>query len=579
MDFKFDFSGYATKASIKCSDGRTIMKHAFKDQDGVIVPLVWQHNHSDPGNVLGHAKLEDKDGDIYAYCAFNETPGGQNAKTLVEHKDIVSLSIFANDLVEKNKLVHTGVIREVSLVLAGANPGAKIDYISLAHGDDIVTSDEEAIIYMNQELEVKELAHADEEPEPAAKEKTVGDVLETLSDEQAEVVGALLAQAAAGDLNGTDEVEQSALKSNTQGEKEMKSNIFNKKSEDKEASTKTLTHAQFSAIVAEAQKTGSFKQALLAHTVTYGIENIDYLFPDAQRVGDIEFVKRDMGWVSGWMSGTRHSPFSRIKSMSADLTFEDARAKGYAIGTLKKEEFFALSRRTTTPTTVYKKQKLDRDDITDITDMDVVAWLKSEMRMMLDEEIARAGLIGDGRAVESEDKINETNVRSVWSDVVGNFYTHRVELASDATALETIDAIAAARQEFKGTGSPKMFCTPSFVTSMLLLRDSLDHRLYRTTADLAAELRVSEIVEVDVMVGAERTVDSDPEYDVDLCAIILNPADYVYGADKGGGVSMFDDFDIDYNQYKYLIETRLSGCLVKPKSAIIIEKLQPEIGG
>jgi hypothetical protein len=574
MEFKFDFSGYATKASVKCSDGRTIMKHAFKDQDGTIVPLVWQHNHGGPENILGHAKLEDRDGDIYTYCAFNDTPGGQNARTLVQHKDIVSLSIFANDLVEKNKLVHTGVIREVSLVLAGANPGAKIDYISLAHGDDIVVSDEEAIIYMNQELEVQEeLSHADGEGEPAAKEKTVGDVLSTLNDEQAEVVGALLAQAAAGDLNESEEMKQSATNSNKQGEKEMKSNVFNKNDEEKKG-LKTLTHAQFSAIVADAQKTGSFKQSLLAHAVTYGIENIDYLFPDAQRVGDIEFVKRDMGWVSGWMSGTRHSPFSRIKSMSADLTFDDARAKGYVKGALKKEEFFALSKRTTTPTTVYKKQKLDRDDIVDITDMDVVAWLKSEMRMMLDEEIARAGLIGDGRALESEDKISETNVRSVWSDVTGNFYTHRVELESDATALETIDAIAAARKEFKGTGTPKMFCTPEFLTTMLLLRDSLNHRLYRTTADLAAELRVGEIVEVPVMVGAERTVDATPDYDVTLCAIILNPADYVYGADKGGGVSLFDDFDIDYNQFKYLIETRLSGCLVKPKSAIIVEQVK-----
>ncbi len=571
---KYHFSGYATKNDLVCADGRTIRKDAFKKNDGQKVPLVWQHLHNDPTNVLGHAILENREDGVYTYGVFNETPAGKQAKQLVEHGDIVSLSIYANQLTEKGKIVHGGNIREVSLVLSGANPGALIDNLAIAHSDGTDEPiEDEAIISMGQPLSHKEEETPKQEPkkeevvEHAATsedELTVGDVVNSMTDVQKKVVYALIAEAMGGD----SEVKQS----NSEGETFMKKNVFEK---EEETTGATLTHSQIQEIFADAQRLGSLKESFLAHVVTYGIENIDFLFPDAKALtNDPTFIQRDMRWVDVWMSRTRHSPFSRIKSLSADITLDTARALGYIKGNLKKEEFFALAKRVTTPTTIYKKQKLDRDDIIDITDLDVVAWLKREMRMLLDEEVARACLIGDGRDVASEDKISETNIRPVAKDA--ELYTIRVTLGDTVETPALMEEIIRARKDYKGSGNPVMFTTTDFLTDMLLLKDTLNRRLYPTMNELTAALRVSEIVEVPVLEGATR-VDTNPTPDVtyDILAILLNPSDYVIGADKGGQVSMFDDFDIDYNQYKYLLETRLSGALINPKTAIVIERAQP----
>ena len=574
----FDFSGYATKAGLLCSDGRTIQKDAFKVNDGQKVPLVWQHLHNDPENILGHAVLENREDGVYAYCVFNSSRAGQQAKTLVQHQDIVAMSIFANQLIEKNKVVHAGNIREVSLVLAGANPGARIDNLAISHSDGVIENSEtEALIFTGESFESKHseetvapktdqvVEHADSNP----ADETVGDVFDTLDEKQKQVVMALISQAmgtTAGDNMSQSNIEQ--------GETFMKKNVFDGSETGEEHKGPTLTHAQVNEIFADAQRIGSLKESFLAHVTTYGIENIDYLFPDAKSVTPTPtFVQRDMRWVNVFMSLTKHSPFSRIKSLSADITLDTARALGYLKGGLKKEEFFALAKRVTTPTTIYKKQKLDRDDIIDITDFDVVSWLKAEMRMLLDEEVARACLFSDGRDVASDDKVNESNIRPVVKDA--ELYTIRVSLASNKTTLEIMDEIVRARKDYKGSGNPILFTTTDFLTDMLLLRDTLNRRLYPTMNELVAALRVSEIVEVPVMEGITRT-DTDPTPDVvyDLLAVLLNPADYTIGADKGGAVNFFDDFDIDYNQYKYLLETRVSGALVNPKTAIVIEQAQ-----
>jgi phage head maturation protease len=567
----WDFSGWATKANIKCSDGRTIAPNAFAHMNGKRVPLVWKHLQQEPSNVLGYGILEALPEGVMVHGKFNGTESGKTAKALVEHGDIDSLSIFANQLVEKAKLVHSGQIIEVSLVVAGANPGAKITNVSFQHGDDTIESEDEAIISLGVSMAHEDVSESKDEEviEHAAGEETVGDVVDSMSEIQKNVMYALIAQAVGGDSAAQSDEDPNSI---SQGETFMKKNVFEK--EESVTESKTLTHDQIRTIFADAQKTGSLKESFMAHVVTYGIENIDYLFPDAKTLtNEPTFVQRDMAWVNVWMSRTRHSPFSRIKTMFADITLDTARALGYIKGSLKKEEFFALAKRVTTPTTIYKKQKLDRDDIVDITDLDVVAWMKREMRMMLDEEVARACLVGDGRDVASEDKINETNIRPVYKDDA--LYTIRVPLADDATTLEIMDEIVRARKGYKGTGNPVMFTTTDFLTDMLLLKDTLDRRLYPTMNELMAALRVSDIVEVEVLENVTRT-DTVPEVDVvyDLKAILLNPSDYVIGADKGGAVAMFDDFDIDYNQYKYLLETRLSGCLVKPKTAIVIEQAQ-----
>lgn len=571
----WDFSGWATKANIKCTDGRTIAPNAFAHMDGKRVPLVWRHLQQEPANVLGFGILEARPEGIVVHGKFNDTEAGKTARLIVQHGDVDSLSIFANQLVEKNKLVHSGQIIEVSLVVAGANPGAKITNVSFAHGDETIESEDEAIISLGVALEheekpTEEVAHADP-PATVNNDPTVGEVFDKIKSKldatELDVIYALMAQAMGeGQMAQSDDTNP-----NSEGDTFMKKNVF----ENEEApERKTLSHDQIATIFADAQKYGSLRESFLAHAVTYGIENIDYLFPDARALAnDPTFIKRDTAWVDVWMSRTKHSPFSHIKNLWADITADDARAKGYIKGSLKKEEFFALAKRTTTPTTIYKKQKLDRDDIIDITDLDVVAWLKAEMRVMLNEEVARACLIGDGRDVASEDKVNETNIRPVYKD--SSLFTIRVSLASTVTTLEIMDEIVRARKDYKGAGNPVMFTTTDFLTDMLLLRDQFDRRLYPTMNELMSALRVSDIVEVPVMEGVSRT-DTTPDPDVvyDLLAILLNPSDYVIGADKGGAVSMFDDFDIDYNQYKYLLETRVSGALVNPKTAIVIEQAQ-----
>lgn len=571
----YDFGGWATRNDIRCSDGRTIRKNAFIDNDGKTVPLVWNHSHNDPANVLGHALLENRDQGVYAYCKFNNTELAQNAKELVKHGDVTELSIYANQLKQNGGDVLHGAIREVSLVLAGANPGAFIDSIMM-HGEE---SDEEAIIYTGESIS---LSHADtstNESKPVEskkeekggtmnKEKTMKEVLDELTEEQKNVVYALIGQAL--EDGGVDDEDEEDYEDEDEGDNEMKQNVFDR---DEQYSENVLSHSDMMDIISDAKRYGSMKDSFLAHTQDYGIENVDFLFPEPETLSmEPTFVQRDMTWVQKVMGSVHHTPFSRIKSLFADITADEARAKGYIKGKMKKEEVFTLLKRTTTPTTIYKKQKMDRDDVVDITDFDVIAWLKKEMRLMLDEEIARAILIGDGRLPSSDDKINETNVRPILTDE--DLYTVKanITVAPDATGSEKakafIDAVIRSRKEYKGSGSPTLFTTEDMVTECLLLEDSIGHKLYKTEAELATTLRVKEIVTVEVMEGVQDKNSHD------VAGIVVNLADYNVGADKGGAVNMFDDFDIDYNQQKYLIETRCSGALVKPYSAIALAFVQ-----
>lgn len=572
-----DFSGYATKAGLKCSDGRTIMPDAFKHQDTAQVPLVWQHGHSDPENVLGHVVLENRDDGVYAYGFFNDTPKAEHARKLVEHKDINAMSIWANDLIERAKNVLHGKIREVSLVLSGANPGALIDNIAIRHSDgDETTLDDEAIIYTGLELEhsdtskeevedddkkdVKEdvLTHADEDDE------TIEDVYNSMNEKQKQVlhymIGEALESAAAEHTNLVDDDETITGNDDSKGN-EMKHNVFeNDKTKD---AGPVLSHEDVAGIVADATKNGSLKDAVENYAIQHGIQDIDILFPEARALADTpELFGRRVEWVADLMNKVRKSPFSRIKTLNADITVPEARAKGYIKGTLKKEEFFRVARRVTVPTTIYKKQKLDRDDMIDITDFDVVAWLKGEMRLMLDEEIARAILVGDGRAADDEDKIDEEKIRPIATD--HELYTTVVNVNLDdanSNISEAWDAIILNRSALRGTGLPTMYTTETYIARAMLQRDAMGRRLYKTLDELATELRVANIVPVEIL----------EEYD-DIVCILVNPVDYVVGADRGGNVSMFDDFDIDYNQYKYLIETRISGALTKLKSAMVVRK-------
>jgi Phage capsid family/Caudovirus prohead serine protease len=564
-----DFSGYATKAGLKCSDGRTIMPDAFKHQDGVRVPLVWSHERRGPENVLGHAILENRADGVYAYAYLNDTESAKNTRVLVQHKDIEAFSIWANKLVEKGKSVFHGSIKEVSVVLSGANPGALIDFVSFAHSDgEVEILDDEAIIYTGLALEHEsQVETAEEVVEHAEAGPTVQEVYDEFTDEQKTVVHYLVGVA----LQANDTAEHSEEVSeedsndslNHEEGTEMTHNVFEQNAGGQTPLRPTLTHDQLKEIVEDAKRMGSFKESFLSHAVEYGIENIDFLFPDAKTIANSpEFVSRRMEWVSGVINGTRHSPFSRIKSISADITHDDARAKGYVKASLKKEEWFALAQRVTTPQTVYKKQKLDRDDIIDITDLDVVAWLKAEMRVMLDEEIARAVLVGDGRAIDDEDKILPTYIRPILYDDV--FYTDKVSVAKTATGDALVDAILAARPNYRGTGNPAFYTTETVLTEMLLVKDTTGRRIYSTEAELTSALRVSKIVAVPIMDDYTVLVGAD---NCDLIGILVNLSDYTLGADKGGAVAMFDDFDIDYNQYKYLIEARLSGALTKFKSA------------
>ena len=590
MGSTYDFSGWATKNNLMCADGRTICRDAFKDNDGQTVPLVWNHQHNDPNNILGHAVLENRDEGVYAYCVLNDTEAGNTAKQLIKHGDIDSMSIWANQLKQKGANVMHGVIREVSLVLAGANPGALIDSV-IAHGE---MSDEEAVIYTDEHLE---LIHADtkeeikipdteekkddpeKEPEKKTetKEKTVGDIINAMTEEQQNAVYAVVGMALSdtGDNDG-DETDLEKT-----GGESMKHNVF-----DETQGTKNkdgvLSHDAMVEIISDANRFGSLKESFIQHADTYGITNIDYMFPDAKTLNNApDFISREMEWVSTVMNATHHSPFSRVKSIFADITEDDARAKGYIKGNLKKEEVFSLLKRTTTPTTVYKKQKLDRDDIVDITDFDVVAWLKTEMRMMLDEELARAILVGDGRLASSDDKINETAIRPIWTDA--DLYTIKYALETTKTATGSEKAKAfikgaiKSRKEYRGSGNPSMYMTEDMLTDCLLLEDTTGRVIYDSIDKLATTLRVSKIITVPVMDALVRNDSEGNTYDLE--GIMVNLTDYNVGADKGGAVNMFDDFDINYNQQKYLIETRCSGALIKPYSAIALEIKTAKVAG
>lgn len=566
----FDFSGYATRNDLRCSDGRTIRSGAFVDNDGGTVPLVWQHGHNSPDNVLGHALLENRNDGVYCYAKFNNGEQAKTAKELVKHGDVDSLSIFANKLTQRGGDVLHGNIVEVSLVLSGANPGARIDNVSLQHSDGSIEELDEAVIFTGLEL-----SHADETEEDNSKEadvadeETVADVLNTLTDKQKDAVYYVIGQAIE-DANQDDDTND------TNEEEAMHSNIF--EGEDTLTGSNDefeLAHSAVADALEDARRhnLSSFKDAFLQHAGTYGIDNIEVLFPDARSVTDEPtFIKRRTDWVSGVLNEAKHSPFSRIKSIHADITEDKARALGYTKGNKKKEEVFKLLKRVTTPTTIYKKQKFDRDDLIDITDLNVVAWVKKEMRLMLDEELARALLIGDGREISSQDKINEENIRPIWKD--DSLYTIKVLLEKKVVGEDLVDAFIKSFADYEGTGTPKLYTTKTIVTELLLLKDKIGRRLYETKASLASALGVSEIVEVPVMKGATRETKKNGA--ADLLGIIVNMADYTIGADKGGEVNMFDDFDIDFNQFKYLLETRVSGALTQPKTAIAVERKQAD---
>lgn len=638
---EFDFGGYATKNGLRCADGRVIRKNAFASQNGMKVPLVWQHQRNDPSNVIGHAYLENRDDGVYAYCKLNESEKGKQTKLIVEHGDVAALSIFANNLVQKGSDVMHGAIREVSVVLAGANPGALIDNVviqhsdgeeyedptramicsgedisltdvsyNLQHGDDdpdndsVEHSDDETVEDVISTLTPKqrkaveyiigaalsEAEHSDDDAEDddtvehadsEDDDETVQDVYDSMTDKQKKVVqyivGAALAEAEGEDDEDTETDDKSAQHDIEGGDSTMKKNVFDATQPETKATT-SLTHDQFQEIVEDAKKNGSFRDSFLEHAQSYGIENIDILFPDAKSVTtEPALIKRDTEWVAGVLSETRHVPFSRVKSTAADLTADEARARGYVKGNLKKEEVIRLLKRVTNPTTVYKKQKLDRDDIVDITDLNVVAFLKAEMRVMLNEELARAFLVGDGRDAESDDKIDEECIRPIYTD--DDMYAHHVVLESTTTPAQTVEQIIRARKYYKGSGSPTFYTTADNLVDMLLQVDGIGRRLYNSEAELAAALRVSKIVEVPVMEGLKRTITTGSgatatSVTQDLVGIIVNLRDYTVGATAGGNVSMFDDFDIDYNQYKYLLETRCSGALTLPKSALVFEKKQ-----
>lgn len=683
----YDFKGYCTRNDIRCSDGRTIRRDAFKDCDGVKVPLVWNHNHTDADNVIGHAILENRDDGVYAYGFFNNTENGENVKSLVEHGDIVAMSIYANQLKQNGGDVLHGVIREVSLVMAGANPGAYIESV-ISHGEE---SEDAGIIYTGEEFELyhseegeedtgmdeimnavdiyndltdeqkeavcmvaasalsDDMEHADEisddianaveifntlteeqkqaaymvigmsldedeedddtddievedEEDPEddiehADNRTIKEIFDTLNTEQKNAVYALIGMIAEGKIspesamehadNGDEtikdifdtlsEKQKNAVyaiigmivdNQNNEGDKNMKHNLFDNETVNYE---ETLSHSDMMAIIDDAREnhTNSLKETVLKH----GITNIDYLFPEDHVVKETpEIVKRNTGWVADVMNGVHHIPFARIQSRYADLTEDEARAKGYIKENIKAEEFFTLAKRSTTPTTIYKKQKLNRDDIADITGFDVVAWIKSEMRMMLDEEVARAILVADGRNASSDDKINELNIRPIWTDSdvysVKKLMTIAANATEDSIAHDFIRMVIKAHKDYKGSGNPALFITEDMLTNCLLLEDTLGRRIYDTQEQLRTALRVSKIITVPVMENKTRTVGAATHT---LMAIMVNLNDYVVGADKGGAVSLFDNFDIDYNAQKYLIETRCSGALVKPYSAVIFE--------
>lgn len=597
----YDFAGWATRNDLKCGDGRVIRHNAFKDCDGKKVPLVWNHGHNDPFNVLGHGFLENRDEGVRVYGYLNHSEAGETAREYLKHGDIESLSIYANQLIQNGPDVMHGNIREVSLVLSGCNPGAYIDEV-MVHSDD---GSEEAIIFTGEEIEMYHSDDAGSKESPKeekkmadSKEKTVGDVLNELTDEQREVVEALVGMAASGDLGDNKEEES------------MKHNVFDNDMQDDYTGGAFLSHADQEEIIAGMKQYGSLKESFVAHSdimgfdggalMHSGTDGIEYsnnvqdyfvndpsfLFPEAKSLYNVpKFIKRKTEWVASVMSGTKHSPFSRVKTMFADITEDDARAKGYIKGKLKKEEVFSLLKRTTTPTTVYKKQKMDRDDVLDITDFDAVAWIKAEMREMLDEELARAIMVGDGRLASSDDHINDQNIRPIWTDA--DLFTIKRRIAfsngmdAAAKAKLVIQEAVRARKDYRGSGQPTLFTTEDWLTEMLLLEDTNQHRLYKDAGEVASAMRVSRIVTVPVMENLSREVSlaGGATEDRALIGIIVNLTDYTIGADKGGAVNMFDDFDIDYNQQKYLIETRCSGALTVPFSAIVLESVTSNTAG
>ena len=561
MKNKYDFGGWATKYDLSCSDGRTILKGAFAHCDEKKVPLVWNHTYDSPENIIGHATLVHKDEGVYAYCEFNETPAAETAKNLVKHRDITSLSIYANKLKQSgNKVLH-GDIKEVSLVLAGANPGASIQEV-LIHGDDVDAS--EATIY--NDSEELEMWHADEPEEGediqhADDNETVADIYNSMSEKQKMAVAAIIDQ-----LADSEDEDNEGEENQNGGETDMKHNVFDKNNNEE------LKHSiNFADTLKDAKRCGSFKEAFLSHANTYGIKDIESLFPEAKDIySNPQFIKRDTTWVGPFMAAIHKSPFSKLKAMYADITADEARARGYIKGHLKKEEVFSLLKRTTEPTTIYKKQKLDRDDVIDITSFDVIAWIKAEMRMMLEEEIARAILVGDGRSAMEDDKIKESCIRPIYND--SDLFTIKYTMGNDPDkAMAFIKACIKSRVDYEGS-MPSLYTTEEMIADMLLLQDTTGRFIYESEAALAKTLRVKEIVPVPFIKGLVRDAQDSQTHNV--YGIIVNPSDYTVGADKGGQVSMFDDFDIDYNQQKYLIETRCSGSLMKPKTAIVIEEVK-----
>ena len=649
----YDFSGYVTKNDLRCADGRVIRHDAFKENDGQTVPLVWQHVHTDPTNVLGHALLENRDDGVYGYCKFNNTEKGRHAKEMVENGDVVSMSIYANRLKQHGSDVIHGVIREVSLVLAGANPGAFIDNISFAHADGTYTDvDDEAVIYSGLNDAIEYFSHADENEEDAmangqnadildqltdeqinAINKIIDaalndvlddleddDVLDDLTDDQLEAVGDIIEDAVSNALEHADDeeydeeydedydeydddiehadddtvgdiwdtlnedqknmvyyligqqVEQNNMEHGAldEGDFDMKHNVFDEAYYEDED---VLTHDEFSAIMEDAYNANSLRDVFLAH----GITNLDILFPEAKLITPTpEMISRDMGWVDTLWNAIKRTPFARIKSTAANITGDEARARGYVKGNLKVEEVITLLARETTPQTIYKKQKLDRDDVVDITDIDVIAWLKQEMRLMLNEELCRAILVSDGRNVNHPDKIKQDKIRPIYQDddvyTIHYAVTYGESDTADQKASKLADAAVRARKDYKGSGTPMFFATNEVIADLLLAKDTIGRRLFKDEDELKSALRVSKIVEVPILEGIQRTTGTGGSAKTwDLKALIFNPIDYTVGADKGGAVSLFDDFDIDYNQMKYLIETRCSGALTKPYSAIALE--------
>lgn len=606
----FDFSGWASRNDLRCKDGRIIRRGAFKTNDGKKVPVVWNHQHNSVNEVLGHAILENRDEGVYAYGYLNGTAAGKNAKECIEHGDVEALSIWANELDQVGSDVMHGDIKEVSLVLAGANPGAFIESV-MSHGEPMDDFDDEGIFYTGEGIiiehsldsleenteeiqneeenmqdvkETDELQHADDK-QTDTNEKTVGEVLATLNEDQKKAMAIVVGQI----LEGEADYEESE---DEEEDKKMKHNVF----ENETQQENVLSHADVEKIFSDAKRLGSLREAVnanfeeggvLAHSLdttgmvtatgnqTYGFNDVDMFFPEYKTLNGAtpEWISRNMDWVQKVISGTHHTPFSRIKSQFADITEDEARARGYIKGKEKKEEVFTTLKRTTDPQTIYKKQKLDRDDIIDITDFDIVAWIKSEMRVMLNEEIARAILIGDGRPADSDDKIREDHIRPIVKDVPLFNVKVPVEVPANADnetiARTTINSVIRSRKKYKGSGNPVFFTTEDVLTEMLLIEDGIGHKLYKTENEVATALRVSSIVTVEPMEGYRVDVDGS-QYD--LIGVIVNLKDYNVGTDKGGDISLFDDFDIDFNQYKYLMETRMSGALIKPFSALTVYK-------